>query len=180
MMHRNRHFSRTMYHDRHINRRVVRILPGEYHATDQDAVMSTVLGSCVSVCLHDPRNRVGGMNHFMLPGRGLNQAEQDAESPRYGSHAMDLLIRHLIELGGDAAGFEAKVFGAGRVMQAMTDIGRHNADFAIRYLESKKIRVAAVDVGDIYPRKIFFESATGKVLVRKLREQMPDQETLHL
>ena len=55
--------------DREFQKDLLKLLPGEYSASNQDLILSTVLGSCVAACLYDPIAKVGGMNHFLLPGR---------------------------------------------------------------------------------------------------------------
>ena len=46
---------------------MVKVFPGEYYVTGKaDEVLVTILGSCVSACIRDPRKGIGGMNHFML------------------------------------------------------------------------------------------------------------------
>jgi chemotaxis protein CheD len=50
----------------------VHLLEGQYHVSgDPAVVLTTTLGSCVATCLRDPGGRVGGMNHFLLPGDGM-------------------------------------------------------------------------------------------------------------
>lgn len=164
------HFSKKTYFDRSFNQMAVKIFPGEYHVTANDIMISTVLGSCVSVCVCDRLNGVGGMNHFMLPGDKLEQG-RSFDSARYGAHAMELLLTHFIKVGGTRAGLEAKVFGAGKVMDEMSDVGRQNADFALQYLHERKIQVIAVDVGDVYPRKIIFSPISGQVFVKRIQKQ---------
>ena len=77
------------YRDHHFNTDAVKVLPGEYYVTTDDMVIMTVLGSCIAACIWDPKVRVGGMNHFMLPDGGGDT------SGRYGSYAMELLINKL-------------------------------------------------------------------------------------
>lgn len=84
---------------------------------------------------------------------------------------MKLLIEHVISLGGERAKLAAKVFGAGRVMDGISDVGRQNADFAMCYMKEQKIRIAAVDVGDTFPRKIYFSPATGQVFVKRIKNR---------
>ena len=175
-MHRGRYFSTCSYYDRIFSRNAVKILPGEYHVTDDDTIITTVLGSCVSVCLYDTVNGVGGMNHYMLPGDIDGAGKSGNGSARYGTHAMKLLIEHVIQLGAVRDCLEAKVFGAGRVMDGMSDVGRQNADFAMRYLNEQKIRIGAVDVGDTCPRKIFFSPATGQAFVKRIQNRMLSQK----
>ena len=170
-MHRGRYFSTSSYYDRIFDTQAVKILPGQYHATADGTVITTVLGSCVSVCLCDAVNGVGGMNHYMLPGDTGGSGKSGNGSARYGTHAMKLLIEHLLQLGASHANLQAKVFGAGKVMDGMSDVGRQNADFALRYLKEQKIRIAAVDVGDTFPRKIYFSPATGQVFVKRIQNQ---------
>ena len=170
-MHRGRYFSTSSYYDRLFDTKAVKILPGQYHATAADTVITTVLGSCVSVCLYDTVNGVGGMNHYMLPGDTGEGGKSAHGSARYGTHAMKLLLEHVIQLGAERANLVAKVFGAGRVMDGMSDVGRQNADFALHYLKEQAIRIVAVDVGEIFPRKIYFSPATGQVFVKRIRNQ---------
>jgi chemotaxis protein CheD len=165
------HFSKRTYFDRNFDAQAVKILPGEYHVTDVNVVISTVLGSCVSVCVFDRINCVGGMNHFMLPGAKLEKERSLGPSARYGTHAMELLLKHYTKLGGKRTSLEAKVFGAGRVMDGMSDVGRQNADFALKYLSARNIQVVAADVGDVYPRKVIFFPNTGRVFVKRIPNQ---------
>lgn len=169
--HRNKYFSTSTYFDRAFGVSAVKILPGQYHATDDNTAITTVLGSCVSVCLYDRVGGIGGMNHYMLPGGLGTSGASETGSARYGIHAMQLLLAHVIRLGAVRGRLEAKVFGAGRVMEGMSDVGRQNADFALHYLKEHRITIAAVDVGDTSPRKICFAPGTGQVFVKRIRTQ---------
>lgn len=159
------------YFDRHFNCEAVKILPGEYFVTQRDLVIVTVLGSCVSVCLRDHVSGIGGMNHFMLPGNNDGGISQISASARYGVYAMELLINHLLKLGARRNCFEAKVFGGGSVLRGMTanNIGDRNVEFVRDYLHTEHIPVVAEDLLDIYPRKVYYFPATGRVMVKKLR-----------
>lgn len=107
----------------------------------------------------------------MLPGDTGEPGKSGSGSARYGIHAMKLLLEHVIQLGADRTNLEAKIFGAGRVMDGMSDVGRQNADFALRYLKGQKIRITAIDVGDTFPRKIYFSPATGQVFVKRVQNR---------
>ena len=159
------------YFDRQFNCDAVKILPGEYFVTQRDLVIVTVLGSCVSVCLRDHVSGIGGMNHFMLPGNNDGGISPISTSARYGVYAMELLINHLLKLGARRNCFEAKVFGGGSVLRGMTanNIGDRNVEFVRDYLHTEHIPVVAEDLLDIYPRKVYYFPATGRVMVKKLR-----------
>lgn len=160
----------NLYFDHKLSRRVAKLLPGEYYVTGDDMVLVTVLGSCVSACIRDSSTGVGGMNHFMLPD-GADDGRLGGAA-RYGVHAMEILINSLLKRGARRQNFEAKVFGGGNVMRSLntSHVGRRNAEFVLEFLANEKIRVAARDLEDIHPRKIYFFPATGLVRVKKLRE----------
>jgi chemotaxis protein CheD len=90
-------------------------------------------------------------------------------STRYGSHAMESLINDLLKIGAQRQRLEIKLFGGGRVLSAMTDIGARNIDFVTNYLNLEHLPVDAQDVGGELPRKIVYFPTEGKVRVRKLR-----------
>lgn len=161
----------NIYYDRHFEMEAAKILPGEYYVTTRDMVVVTVLGSCVSACLRDKASGVGGMNHFMLPHSDNDPKNPLSSSARYGTYAMEMLINHLIKLGAKRSNFEAKVFGGGNVLRGFTvsNVGARNADFVLDFLHTEKIKVAAQDLLDIYPRKVYYFPKTGRALVKKLK-----------
>ena len=162
--------SRPAYYiDRHFNMPAAKIGPGEFYATQRNMVIVTVLGSCVSACLRDPEAEVGGMNHFMLPYHGTDPDGPLSESARYGAYAMEVLVNHMLALGAKRERLEAKIFGAGRIVAGMSDIGERNARFALEYLAREKIPVVAQDLGGEEASKVYFFPSTGRVLVKRLR-----------
>ncbi len=165
------HLAPNQYYDRQFDIEAAKILPGEYYVTRRDMLIVTVLGSCVSACIRDRVSGIGGMNHFMLPESGTENGDPLSSSARYGTYAMEMLINQLIKLGAKRPNLEAKVFGGGNVMRHFTvhNIGERNADFALEYLKTEKIRVVAQDLVGIYPRKVYFFPKTGKVLIKRLR-----------
>ena len=146
------------------------MLPGEYYVTGDDMMIMTVLGSCIAACIWDPRVKVGGMNHFMLP-EGAGDT-----SGRYGSYAMELLINEMIKLGARRESMQAKVFGGGQVMHSFTtmNVGERNTAFVLDYLQTERIAVISKDVLDIHPRKVCYFPASGKAMVKRLAHSHPE------
>ena len=160
------------YFDPHFQYNAVKVLPGEYFVSNENLVIMTVLGSCISACLWDSRMRVGGMNHFMLPdGDSLDV------SGRYGSYAMELLINEMLKLGARRETLQAKIFGGAQVMHNFTtmNVGERNTDFVINYLRAERIPVISEDVLDIYPRKVCYFPSTGKAMVKRLAHSHPEK-----
>ena len=162
-----------LYFDREFGLAAVKLLPGEYYVTSDDMLLTTVLGSCVSACLRDSVSGIGGMNHFMLPDTADPLFFDAAAAMRYGAHAMQVLLSEVIRAGARRERLEAKVFGGGAVLASMTllNIGERNADFVLRYLLAERIRIAAQDLRGKLPRRINFFPISGRVAVRKLRQQ---------
>lgn len=158
------------YFDKNFNTNAVKILPGEYFATQDSTLIVTVLGSCVSVCLRDPITRIAGMNHFLLPAN-KDDVNFNSESARYGIYAMEVLINHLMKLGAGKQRLEAKVFGGANVLQQLrtNSVGAQNVSFIRNYLKTENINVNAEDLLGEYPRKVYFFPLTGEVKVRKLK-----------
>jgi len=158
------------YYDSHFRRAAVKIIPGEYWVTGADQVIVTVLGSCVSACLHDPCLGIGGMNHFMLPACA-DDTRIGGAAARYGINAMELLLNELIKRGSSRARLEAKVFGGGNVLEGLTTlkIGARNAAFVHEFLHTEGIRIAGEDLLDVWPRKVAFFPRSGRALSKKLK-----------
>jgi chemotaxis protein CheD len=159
----------TRYFDGEFKQDVVKVLPGQYYAGTGEAAITTVLGSCVSTCLWDPLERIGGMNHFMLPG-DLGGPSSWTASARFGVYAMELLINDMIRMGAARHRLVAKVFGGARLLPGVgaMDVGAKNCAFVLEFLQVEGIHVLAKDLQDVCPRKLYFFPDTGKVKVKRL------------
>ena len=159
------------YYDPHFQHNAVKVLPGEYFVSNEDVILVTVLGSCISACIWDRTMRVGGMNHFMLPDGDLADA-----SGRYGSYAMELLINEMLKLGARRETMQAKIFGGAQVMHNFTtmNVGERNTNLVLYYLHTERIPIVSEDVLDIYPRKVVFYPVTGKAMVKRLAHAHPE------
>ena len=149
-----------------------RILAGEYYVTRADEVIDTVLGSCVAACIRNPRLSIGGMNHFMLPrpsGSGTDAWEKIAgRAMRYGTASMEQLINSVLSAGGTRQDLEVKIFGGGRVIPKLSDIGARNLDFVHEFLEQEGLKIVAEDSGDTCSRHVQYFPRSGRVRVRHL------------
>jgi len=162
------------YWDPGCDRWSAKLLPGEYFVTRSDEAITTVLGSCIAACIRDPATRIGGMNHFMLPEDGSPGKSSWVEgrgglATRYGSYAMESLINELMKLGARRDRLEVKLFGGGRILSSMTDVGQKNIAFARDFLKVEGFKIAAEDVGDVYPRRVIYFPATGVAMLKRLR-----------
>lgn len=162
------------YWDRDQSLSTAKILPGDYYVTVYAEMITTVLGSCVSACIRDPAFGVGGMNHFMLPHNNSDGKESWNDTmvnaaTRYGNYAMEHLINEILKHGGRREHLEIKIFGGGKVLTSMTNVGRRNIEFVMQYLHTEGFSIVAKNVGDIFPRKVNYYPKTGKVQMKKLK-----------
>ena len=131
----------------------VKIHIGQYFATKNSTSISTVLGSCVSVCLFDPVMKIGGMNHILHSGESLGSID---DSGRYGVNAMELLINEMISLGAMRNRLVAKVFGGGNILGLSNkhQQGHRNVDFVLNFLKVDEIQIVSQNTGGRFSRKI--------------------------
>ncbi len=158
----------------HFSQEVLTIHPGEYHVSSDDVIIATVLGSCVAVALYDTRLRLGGLNHFMLPG-GLDDPDiAHSKNAKYGMFAIELLYNEMLKAGSRKQDIVAKLFGGASVLNlpgGPTKVPTDNIEFAQSYLERERIPVVASDLGGLRPRKVFFFVKSGKVLLKRFGGQ---------
>src|SRR5208337_2330068 len=146
------------------------LYPGLIFAQKEACIITTVLGSCISVCLWDPVSKTGGINHYMLPlwnGEGL-------PSPKYGNIAIRKLIDKMLALGCKKENLQAKVFGGGSVLETscgLLNVGERNITLAEDMLSDEKIPIVSKAVGGNYGRKLVFCTGAGEVLVKKIQRR---------
>jgi chemotaxis protein CheD len=130
--------------------------PGEWLAAREPTAVTTILASCVAVCLWDPEMRIGGLNHFLLP-TGTRNAAQPA---RYGNLAIPKLVADLEALGCYRKRLMAKVFGGSCRTEAAagSDLGARNVAMADEELADLDIPIVARDTGGPRARKLILHS----------------------
>ena len=138
------------------------LMAGAIFTSKEPYWVTTVLGSCVAVCLYDTINHFGGINHFMLPywsGQGLS-------SPRYGDIAISKLINEMESHGSKKNNLIAKLFGGASVLDynhTSIAIGEKNVNVAKDILKEYNIRIVSESTGGLVGRKIIYKTATGEV-----------------
>ena len=141
------------------------LAPGRLYASADDAQVTTILGSCVAVCLWDAHAQVGGVNHFLLPNGA-------PASPRFGDSAVPMLIERVLALGAHRGRLAAKVFGGACVLDAFRGdaaaLGARNVQVAHATLRAAQIPVVGRDVGGDRGRRLMFDVRTGSAWIRAI------------
>ena len=162
-----------------IERLARNIHPGAW-AIEPERPLSTLLGSCVAVCLFDPLARVGGLNHFMLPNIRRSKND-DVDTLLSGSYAMESLLNALLMKGAKKIRLQAKAFGGGTIINTTGDalsIGLRNANFTREWLDRESIPLLASDFLGPWSRKVLFLPNTGDAFSRRMVTNMATSETI--
>jgi chemotaxis protein CheD len=128
---------------------------GQLIVTAEPLQITTILGSCVAVCVWDPETRVGGMNHFMRP----YDAGPKAASPRYAKYATATLLVDVAAAGANLARLQAKIFGGACILDAFRGAGR---DLGAQNIAAAREMLAG---GGVSGRKLVFHTDTGATIV---------------
>ncbi len=143
----------------------VTIHVGGIHVSEIPVRIKTLLGSCISACLYDPSTRIGGMNHFLLPGE-LDSLDL---SSRYGVNAMEILINEMMKIGANRLRLQAKVFGGADIFRAnhkLMMVGKRNIKFIRDFLETEKIPILNERLGGNEGLIVHFISHTFDVFIK--------------
>lgn len=139
---------------------VAQICPGEVYVSTQHELISTLLGSCIAVCMRDKRGNIGGMNHFKLPHS--NPTKADTVDTNYGIHAMELLINEILKNGGQRPFLECEFFGGGNVVAGLSSaIGDKNIAFVTSFLRQERIAVKRQDTGKSGAQQVYYHPKSG-------------------
>jgi chemotaxis protein CheD len=150
-----------------LSSRTVRFLqPGQLIVSSEPMDVTTILGSCVAVCLWDEQRRIGGINHFMLPISSGKVA-----SPRFGDVAMNRLVDDLRMIGARLPFLQARVFGGACMftpVQPAGHLGQKNVDLALAFLTRAGIRTVQTETGGERGRKVVFRTDEGTVCLNSI------------
>jgi len=154
---------------RHADVHDVYVLPGEVRTAAEPTRFLTVLGSCVAICLYDLDKRVGGINHFLLPGA---VPDGERERCRWSEASIDELFEQVQSAGARARRLQAKVFGGAQITTRQIPgsfrIGDRNVEMALAALQRRRVELVNSSVGGNAGRKIIFEVHTGIVWMKDL------------
>jgi chemotaxis protein CheD len=162
--------SRKSHFDSAAGATAIWIFQGDFYVSARpDLFLTTVLGSCIAVCMRDPIAGCGGMNHFLLPDAEDRGEHYPSLALRYGSYSIERLINAILSRGGRRERLEIKVFGGANVLGGISDVGSRNVDFIEHYFAKERLSIRAADLRGNAPRKLRYFPTTGRAQVCDLR-----------
>lgn len=163
------------------SKKLIILKPGDTYISTGPAKVWTVLGSCVSVILYSPSQKIGAMCHAQLPERRDkgHQCRDYCPNPcykelpengiyKYVTCAIRFMMEKLTSRGVSTADLEASLFGgANRFNIKITgkSVGEENQEIAKKMLSKYNIVIKNVDIGGKSSRKIEFDAGSGKISV---------------
>jgi chemotaxis protein CheD len=115
------------------------------------------------------------MNHFMLPitdkeKKDVTWGSLPTDATRYGNYAMEYLINELLKHGGEKKHFKVKLFGGGKILDGIGNVGEKNIQFVLDYIKTEGLTLVSQDLGDVYPRKVLFDPLTGRAWMKRIKD----------
>lgn len=160
--------------------RTLHVMQGQLRLSEgPDDVLVSLLGSCVAACIRDPLQRIGGMNHFLLPGSDPS----DTGNVRYGAKSMEELVNALLRRGADRRRLEVWLVGGADVLRSSTGIGSANGKFAKEFVRNEGFTLRGTDLGGKEGRRVRFHPHSGEIEIARMappRETPPKKPTTEI
>ena len=151
-------------------------MPGHVVASTQPALVTTLLGSCVSVCLFNQQAKFGAINHYMLP-----TTSSGVRSPKYGDFAIRSLVQFMYKNSGGLEKVVAMVFGGASVVRSITygvNIGDENVAIARKMLSEYRIPIVKAMTGGLQGLKVRYRTWDNQVQFRRIQKSEAVEEDM--
>jgi len=129
------------------------------------------LGSCVGVTLYDPKNKVAGLAHVMLPSSV--EIRNNSNKAKFADTALEVLLDKMIRAGARKQNLVAKMAGGAQMFNFSSKndvlkIGERNAIASKKKLKEMGIRIIAEDTGGNYGRTIELDANNGELFIKTI------------
>lgn len=136
---------------------------------DRRATLVTYsLGSCIGVAIWDPKVRVGGMLHYMLPEASLSPEKAKAKPAMFGDTGIPALFRATYELGAGKKNLIVKIAGGSSLLDdnGTFNIGKRNYIMLRKIFWKNGVLIEAEDVGGSLSRTVRLDVDTGRFTIK--------------
>ena len=146
------------------------LLPGQMFASREATTITTILGSCVAICLWDSRNGFGGMNHYLLP----EGQDNGPNRLRYGNVANPALLKQMLSFGCNVRDLQARIFGGASTFSGVNpdqSLGKRNIELAVEFLREANVLVVTKEVSNTRGCKLVFQTVDGSAVVKSFEDK---------
>ncbi|KJR43621.1 Chemotaxis protein CheD [Candidatus Magnetoovum chiemensis] len=152
----------------------VYLKPGELITTKTPLLISTILGSCAAVTMYDRRSGLSAICHGILPKCTDNKCKQCIETGKYLDCAIKKMINEYDKINIKHRNIIVKLFGGAELLKSSNQtvkkqsVGSENIETALNILKNYGLTITITDVGGSAGRRLFFNTCTGEVLLRRM------------
>ncbi|HSH02711.1 MAG TPA: chemotaxis protein CheD [Anaerolineae bacterium] len=144
---------------------------------EPDSVLAAYgIGSCVVICIFDPKVKIAGMLHALLP-TNPSQVVGEVNPYKYVDQGVPLLISAIEKRGGQRRDFLTFLCGGASVLRTpvelgpLLQIGERNVVAARAVLKEERLRIKVSDVGGEHGRTVRFFVENGRLTIRTLAQE---------
>jgi chemotaxis protein CheD len=164
------------------------LYPGELHIARQPTLVTTVLGSCVSIIFFNPRRKIGGICHAQLPGEEYLNCSCTEKCPvrcysatpktnkfRYVTCSFRYMLHRFMTFGIPQDEIEVKLFGGSTTFKGGVNyksVGQQNIEVSMQIINEHRLKITDKNVGGVSGRRIYFLSDTGEVYLKPIRSSL--------
>lgn len=154
----------------------VYLKPGELIFAKNPTLVTTVLGSCISITMINHKLKIGAIIHAMLPYyKNSGDAKNKKDPFNYVDRSIEFILSEFEKNGVKIKDIEAKLFGGANMFagsnQKNGTIGYQNSKVAIEIMKQSGIEPVKIDVGGTQSRKIIFNTASGEVWLKRINRE---------
>lgn len=145
--------------------------PGGIYLGEQPTVVTTTLGSCVSLIFFNQLHRLGAICHALLP-----TDDHQEKSFRFVDRSFYWMLEQFQSRGIASKQIMVKLFGGADVLECFqgncrtVTVGQQNIHQALEMFKAQGLQVQASNLGSTLGRKIFFFTHTGEVLLKHVEK----------
>lgn len=134
----------------------------------EDTLITYSLGSCIGLSLYDPKHRIGGLIHCMLPLSKIDPARAAERPCMFTDTGVPLLLTTMLQMGAEKRNLIAKVAGAASLLDnnGSFNIGERNQVILRKLLWKNQILIQAEETGGTKARTLSLNLENGVTLLR--------------
>lgn len=138
-----------------------------------DIITTLGLGSCIGLTLYDPKTRIGGMLHYMLPDSTTILDQSNVA--KFADTGIPELLQRMLKAGANRNSLEAKIAGGAKMFavsrsSSIGNIGERNTIAAKEILKQLHIRLVAEDTGLNFGRTVELHCDTGDFYIKAVNK----------
>ena len=144
----------------------------DYKICNAPDILTTLgLGSCIGIVLYDPKTKVSGLAHIMLPDS--TKIKNNSNIAKFADTAIDQMIKDMVGIGAVKTRLVAKIAGGAQMFSFSSSndlmrIGERNAAASKDRLKYHSIPLLAEETGENYGRTIEFYTETGDLIIKTI------------